>query len=101
MTHIMYYKQNPDGTVEPIDNVVSWARDLSDRQVANDELTEKVQISTVFLGMDHNFIGKGDPILWETMIFGGKHDGYQERYTSREEALIGHQKAIDLVKNAG
>jgi hypothetical protein len=31
------------------------------------------------------------------MIFGGPHDGYQDRYTSRQEALEGHQKALALV----
>jgi len=34
------------------------------------------------------------------MIFGGEHDGYQERYTSRENAVAGHLKAVALVKEA-
>lgn len=29
----------------------------------------KFYISTVFLGIDHNFLGKGGPILFETMVF--------------------------------
>ena len=28
---------------------------------------------TVFLGLDHDFLDRGDPILWETMVFGGPH----------------------------
>jgi len=59
---------------------------------------DDVCVSTVFLGLDHSWNG-GKPILWETMIFGGKNDqAYQERYSSYEDALEGHQKAINFIK---
>jgi hypothetical protein len=54
-------------------------------------------VSTVFLGVDHNWLG-GSPVLFETMIFGGEHDQYQERYHTLEEAMIGHERAISLAK---
>lgn len=57
-------------------------------------------VSTVFLGLDHNFT-QGEPVLWETMIFGGPHDGFQDRYTSRATAELGHQKAVKLATAAG
>lgn len=44
-------------------------------------------VSTVFLGINHNFFPGGRPVLWETMIFGGPNDGYQERYSSHERAV--------------
>lgn len=68
---------------------------------ARDQVNEVV-ISTVFLGIDHNILNSSSnvPVLWETMIFNGEHDGYQERYTSHEDALAGHQRALDLVKSA-
>ena len=56
-----------------------------------------MSVSTVFLGLDHSF-GGGTPILFETMIFGGEYDDYQERYHTLEEAQVGHEKAISLVK---
>ena len=56
-----------------------------------------VSVSTVFLGMDHSFGGGGHPVLFETMIFGGEHDQYQERYCTWDEAEKGHQIACDLV----
>lgn len=56
-----------------------------------------VFVSTIFLGLDHKHFLDGPPILFETMVFGGLHDGYQKRYTSREEALRGHQVACALV----
>lgn len=55
---------------------------------------ETVRVSTVFLGLDHNFFGGGPPILWETMVFGGPHDTAQRRYSSAKDALEGHQKTV-------
>jgi hypothetical protein len=51
----------------------------------------------VFLGLDHSWTPGGKPVLWETMIFGGEHDQYQERYTSHKDALEGHEKALTLI----
>ena len=53
-------------------------------------------VSTVFLGLDHNYFSKGPPILWETMIFGGPLNCYQRRYSSLESALRGHKHALRL-----
>lgn len=58
-------------------------------------------VSTVFLGMDHNFHGGGAPVLWETMIFGGLLDGWQRRHRSRLEALCGHAAAVATVRALG
>ena len=49
----------------------------------------RVKVSTVFLGMDHSW-GNGPPLIFETMIFGGKHDMDQERYSTYSEAKRGH-----------
>jgi hypothetical protein len=56
-----------------------------------------VKVSTVFLGLDHNYSLDGPPLLYETMIFGGEHDQYQERYATRDEALAGHRAALLLI----
>ena len=58
------------------------------------------QISTVFLSMDHSLggvIGDGRPVLFETMVFGGEHDGYQERYHTYDQAEEGHKRIVDMV----
>jgi hypothetical protein len=55
-------------------------------------------VSTVFLGIDHNFTGEGPPVLYETTVFGGPEDDYQERYTSRELAEAGHRAVVDRLK---
>ena len=47
-------------------------------------------VSTVFLGLDHNFSKGGPPILFETMIFGPKGEEMCKRYATWEEAEEGH-----------
>jgi hypothetical protein len=87
---------------KPYLEAAQWMEDNPNRKrVAYDELTDlngdEVRVSTVFLGLDHAY-GSSKPVLWETMIFGGEHDqAYQERYTSYEDALEGHQKALTLI----
>jgi hypothetical protein len=53
-------------------------------------------VSTVFLGIDHSF-GDGPPVLFETMVFGGKMDGHQLRYTSWVKAARGHALTVSWV----
>lgn len=68
--------------------------------VKKDEVKDK-EVSTVFLGLDHNYINKGAPLVFETMVFnlgGGCLEIYCERYSTYEEALAGHQKAVQWVK---
>ncbi len=55
-----------------------------------------IHVSTVFLRLDHNY-HDGPPILFETMVFGGKHDQYQRRYTSWDEAVLGHREILHEV----
>ena len=71
-----------------------WMENDSARRVVCTEF-DGGYVSTVFLGLDHGYTN-GPPVLWETMIFGGPNDGYQDRYTSREDAERGHQKAVEL-----
>lgn len=56
-----------------------------------------VYVSTVFLGIDHSFTDDGPPILFETMIFGGPNDQWQERYFTWDEALAGHNRVVALL----
>ena len=75
-----------------------WARwfELADRHIGND-MIGKVQVSTVFLGLDHN-LGTGKPLLFETMIFGGKRDEEQYRYSTYAQAERGHKKIVAELK---
>jgi hypothetical protein len=74
--------------------------DSDNRRVEYDTLDidgHKVEVSTVFLGIDHSF-GRGEPILYETMIFGGKHDQYQYRYRTRKDAKEAHDRIVNDLK---
>lgn len=59
-----------------------------------------VRVSTVFLAIDHNFADDGQPVLWETMTFYGDSSEEEdlERYTSRAEALAGHDRMVRHVQ---
>lgn len=76
----------------------AWISKVENKRVLSTEIGD-VRVSTVFLGLDHSF-GEGAPVLFETMIFGGEHDQYQDRYCSYDEAEKGHQEAINLVLKA-
>jgi hypothetical protein len=90
-----------DGAPVQVD-LLTWGRWFEDHQservVARTELSPQVFVSTVFLGLDHNFFGDGPPILWETMIFGGSLDQDQWRYSSRAAAEAGHLDAVELAR---
>lgn len=68
----------------------------TDRRVARTEIDAKTQVSTVFLGNDHNFFGDGPPLLFETLVFRDGHgdDATMERYSTWEEAEAGHARAV-------
>lgn len=88
-----YYDRNG----EPID-MMTWARSFFENDDAKRvALTEHdgVSVSTVWLGLDHQY-GDGPPLIFETMIFGGDHDEYQWRYSTEAEALVGHEAACRL-----
>lgn len=54
---------------------------------------KKHWVSTVWLGLDHNF-GEGPPLIFETMVFKEGDAGELERYSTQEEALRGHKKLL-------
>ena len=61
---------------------------------------EGILVSTVFLGIDHNWTGHGPPIVFETMVFGlPALEGYQERYATWDAAEAGHQEAVKAVRD--
>lgn len=98
--YILDEKHNP--VVE--EDVHKWGefiQDIKNKVVKKTEIYHhgNIEVSTVFLGLNHNFSREGRPILFETMIFGGLLDQHQWRYCTWEDALIGHENACLLVKN--
>jgi hypothetical protein len=80
-------------------------------------LPTQVIISTVWLGIDHNFSFQEPriPLIFETMIFlavpendkfdmfgnerGLGESVYQDRYPTEESALAGHDRAVEWAKD--
>jgi len=102
-----FYILNADHSVRRV-GAREWGEwfERNDRTVARNffghEGIGEIMVSTVFLGVDHNFFGDGPPVVFETMIFGGGDgmDQWQRRSCTWEEALRMHAHAVDLVKNA-
>ena len=65
------------------------------RRVALDVIEQPeldpVKVSTVFLGIDHNWHDDGPPLLFESLVFGGPLDGDMYRYSTWDEAAAGHK----------
>jgi hypothetical protein len=78
----------------------TWMSTISSRRVAcTFDPVNGSEISTVFLGLDHNY-GSGPPILWETMVFGGKLDKAQDRCSGDwKDAEAMHARMVDKVRN--
>jgi len=94
--YILNEKGNP---VEEPDRL-KWAKwfETANRRVAHEKIGN-AEISTVFLGVNHSF-GCGKPVLWETMVFGGKFDQEQYRCSgSRYDAEKMHARMVKKVQH--
>ncbi len=76
-----------------------WFQESPDQHLA-DTMQRDVRISTVFLGIDHSFGMGGPPILFETMIFGGRYEGDMQRAATYDEALAYHANAVKNVERS-
>jgi hypothetical protein len=115
---LLWYRR--DGTPYPEGRagLFAAAKDINNdklKRVALDKLDNGVEVSTVWLGLDHNFIPGRRPLIFETMLFvpqtkvyflGGRiyHSdresiGEQWRYATEEEALRGHKMLVKKWKS--
>src|SRR5262249_14676485 len=90
------------GDPEPCEDLLRWAHFLEydERRIVRqqrwrsvDPAVGEVFVSTVFLGIDHNF-GDGPPVLWETMAWIGDEEICQRRWTRRTDAIAGHNAIV-------
>jgi len=132
---LSYYKIHaPDGELEKHANLSVWANSMvSGRDEASDcrnfedyspgwygwariRCDEGINskgtgffVSTIFLGMDHQVIPSGKPLIFETMVKYGMGDNIAEgdedydivRYSTLEEAIRGHNAILDMVTATG
>lgn len=104
-----------DRAGEPITSA-RWAGLQEDPEyvIVRKTIVGPAEVSTVWLGLNHNAFG-GRPLIFETMIFQvaltphvifGRvellHEGlfdYQERYSTEQEAIQGHERAVAHVRS--
>ncbi len=102
MQWIKYWVLDKGGEPKQAKNLHEWGRflntDLS--RVVKQEMVGRVRVSTIFLSLDHNW-GDGPPILWETMVFGGKFHEFQKRCSGgREQAEAMHAETVAMVRSS-
>lgn len=82
-----------------------WFNNPNNRKVDWTDLTNEVNypggemVSTIFLGIDHAFLNRKQlPVLFETMIFGGKYDQRMWRYCTCGQAKRGHSEIVEALR---
>jgi len=75
------YVLNKDNDPVLLEDLDLWAATFKDNRIVKQETVTELEglvspfdslwVSTVFLGLDHNFSSKGPPVVFETMVFGG------------------------------
>ena len=99
----MYYVLTNRGVPVLEEDAIKWCQFIGNgelRKVAKDRVGYMV-VSTVFLGIDHNF-GGDTPILWETLVFGegSMVDEIDRCGGNREQAEAMHAKMLKRVRSA-
>ena len=90
-----YFRLEGTRPVPECDSLVwdQWFK-TADRTVARTPVAPDIDVSTVFLGLNHQW-GAGPPLLFETMVFQGDTSwDWQERYTTWDEAVAGHAAMV-------
>jgi hypothetical protein len=94
----------------------AWFENFENRRVARTDI-DALHVSTVFLGIDHNWSDVGPPLLFETMVFDEPHEKELfgrlrmiceeidiERTPTWDEAMRAHERACrklqDLLRSS-
>lgn len=85
------------------DNTAEWAQwfEIADRTIKYNQVMldgERIEITTVFLGIDYSVLNNSNkPLLFETQIFGGDWNGRVLRCSTWDEAEKQHDDALQLL----
>ena len=93
----MWYDR--DGkSIEDVGEVEKKLTDPNYKIVKQTTLPDGKWVSTVWLGLDHNYTGNGLPLIFETMVF-QNHSNLSEldveRYSTIKEARMGHEVMVN------
>ena len=94
-----YYDRQGNELADNMAGIMEWGKlreDPNYKRIAETTLPDGTWISTVWIGIDHQF-GKGPPLIFESMAFESK-DNLDEcecdRYSTEAEALAGHEAMV-------
>jgi len=95
---VRHYKLDGKAAL-PATDFAEWALwyETANRRVAFTQ-ARRASVSTVFLGTDQALLPDDPPLLFETKVFGGARDGEVRRYTTWEEAELGHRETVARVE---
>lgn len=68
-------------------------------RVAEGRPQKNVEVSTCWLGLDQSLGKSPKPLIFETVVFGGKNDGFCCRYDNEEDAHDGHRVIMAAIKS--
>lgn len=104
-----YYDRNG----HPI-SIIEWARlcgDSNYRRVAHDDITDGISVSTIWLGLNHNWCQDGPLEIFETMVFVKLdepmvlqgHEIWDEgtemfRWSNEAQAVAGHDQIVTRLR---
>lgn len=104
----LYYNPNGEPISFPDWSALMWERNQETERLGHipreswwgrKTVVGKLEISTVWLGLDHNHWLSGPPLIWETMIFGDeRHSEEQWRYATRAEAYDHHEELVRALR---
>ena len=95
MKNEYYILKNKEVTEVPMMEWAMWLEENRKERIVGKDKIGKKTVSTVFIGLDHNFLGNGLH-LFETMIFPGGE--LFSRCATWKQAEKEHQKAIESLK---
>lgn len=81
-----------------IDEMMEWMI-ANGKQIEKTQVTDDIIVSTVFLGVDHAYFFNAPPILFETMVIGGRNDRFIQRSKTWSEAEDIHNMLVDRIRS--
>lgn len=87
----------------PCPDLMKWAMwfEKHENRIVEQTMVGKIKVSTVFFGLGSSiFSDSPNPLLFETMVFGGDHDLERERYRTWLGAESGHKRWVDKVTDS-
>lgn len=91
----MYDRQ---GNSISVDEWGTLHSDINYKRIGWRDFEGSVSVSTVWLGIDHAMPWDDQPLIFETMVFGGPYADAQMRYATEQEAIDGHARTCSDIE---